>query len=150
MRHIFSSLIMICAVGSSAHAQDEYLPNTEYEKPMSAEDVKQMFSGQTHRGTYNFQMQNFEGYNFEETTFADGRTLHRLGSRTDTGTWEQNEEQICFDYDAPDLTPACFIFYRRGNCVYHYQQSVQGYSTYGFTAVSVIKGESPNCEAPMV
>jgi len=86
---------------------------------------------------------------FEETTTSDGKTIHRLGSRIDTGTWAQSDNQICFAYDSPDLIPACFVFYQRGNCVYHYQQSSQGVIVPRFTAVSVIKGESPNCEPPM-
>ena len=149
MRHFVFITVLVLGLSSNAIAQDEFLPDVSVEKPLSESEVQETFTDQTHRGTYNFEMQNFDSFRFEETTTSDGKTIHRLGSRIDTGTWAQSDNQICFAYDSPDLIPACFVFYQRGNCVYHYQQSSQGVIVPRFTAVSVIKGESPNCEPPM-
>jgi len=146
----FVLTLMLSVLPVSVLAQDEFLPDIETEEPLSAGEVTDMFSDQTHRGTYNFEFQNFIGYRFEETTTSDGKTIHRLGARVDIGTWIQTDNIICFEYESEDLTGACFKFYQRGNCIYHHQQTDGGQMASRFTAVSVIKGESPNCEPPLV
>jgi hypothetical protein len=132
-----------------AAAQDLYLPDRDSETPLNAPEVKALFSGKVHRGSYNFLMQNFSGVDFEEHTKADGTLVHTMSSRTDTGRWTIKGPQICFDYDSTDLLPACFSFYQRGNCIYHFQETVQGRAAPRFTAVSVLKGEEPSCDPPM-
>lgn len=130
-------------------AQESYLPDPEYDSRLSEAEVQDLFSDQTHRGSYNFQMKNFDGFHFEEWTSKSGEVLHRMGNRVDRGVWVQDGEQVCFEYEAKDLLPACFSFYQRGNCIYHYQETVDGVSSPGFTAVTVLKGEEPSCEPPI-
>ena len=146
MRVLLLFLIFIMVLPTISVADEWSLPDPEFESPISAEEVTRLFRGQIHRGSYHFQNPKFEGFHFEELTAADGRVIHRLGSRIDTGSWQQNGNKICFDYDSPDLLGACFTFYQRGNCIYHHQETVQGQMAPRFTAVSVIKGETPNCE----
>ncbi len=141
--------VALLSAAGTVIAQDEYLPDPETEAPLSADALKPLFSGQMHRGSYNFKMKNFEGFHFEELTSEDGKVIHRMGSRIDMGSWQFVDNQICYDYDSPDLLPACFTFYQRGNCIYHHQETVDGQLSPRFTAVSVIKGETPNCEPPM-
>ncbi len=141
----FVFLLMPCI----AVAQDDNLPDPEQEAPLNAEEVSSYFKGQMHRGSYNFNVRNFEGYHFEELTQEDGTVLHRMGNRIDKGTWQATDNKICFDYKASDLLAACFTFYQRGNCIYHHQETVEGQVAPRFTAVSVIKGETPNCEPPL-
>lgn len=133
----------------SVLAQDNFLPDVETEMPLDSKSLQEAFSGQTHRGSYNFQLRNMDGFHFEERTSKEGAVLHRMGERLDMGIWEVVEDQICYRYDSPDLLPACFSFYQKGNCYYHYQETVGGVNAPRFTAVSVIKGEVPNCEAPL-
>lgn len=133
----------------SVTAQDEFLPDRENESPISALEVAALFKGQIHRGSYNFTIRNFAGFHFEEITSEDGTVTHKMGGRIDKGVWEQNGNQICFDYEAVDLLAACFTFYQRGNCIYHHQETVEGQVAPRFTAVSVLKGETPSCEPPM-
>lgn len=133
----------------TANAQENYLPDPGHDAPMSEAEVRESFSGQTHRGSYNFRIKNFDGLHFEEWTSQSGEVLHRMGGRLDKGVWEQKGEQICFDYESEDLLEACFSFYRRGNCIYHHQETVGRKYSPGFTAVTVIKGEEPSCEPPM-
>jgi len=130
-------------------AQDDHLPDVENEMPLDESALKEFFFGQTHRGSYNFERPNMDGFHFEEWTSESGEVLHRMGDRLDLGRWEIVDDQICYSYESPDLLAACFSFYQKGNCIYHYQETVGGIVAPRFTAVSVIKGEVPNCEAPM-
>lgn len=125
------------------------MPDIETEIPLDAKSLEEAFSGKTHRGSYNFKVRNLEGFHFEEWTSQSGEVLHRMGERLDVGAWEIVEDKICYSYDSSDLLPACFSFYQKGNCFYHYQETVGGVVAPHFTAVSVIKGEAPNCEAPL-
>jgi hypothetical protein len=149
MRILSLLILFLGYLPVSAVGQDEFLPDKSIESPINAQDVTSLFTGQIHRGSYNFSMQNFAGYHFEEITSADGTVLHKMGNRIDKGTWEQTDNQICFDYEATDLLGACFTFYQRGNCIYHHQETVEGQVAPRFTAVSVLKGETPSCEPPM-
>lgn len=145
----FAFHIAIGLFSNAAIGQENYLPEPGYDEPMTETEVRESFSGQTHRGSYNFQQKDFEGIHFEEWTSESGEVLHRMGDRLDKGVWTQKGEQICYEYESEDLLPACFSFYRRGNCIYHYQETVGGNYSPGFTAVSVIKGEVPSCEPPI-
>lgn len=144
-----SMTVVLSLLPIKSLAQDLYLPDRKSESPLSAEAVKSLFSGQVHVGSYNFTLQNFPGVDFEEHTKSDGSLTHRMGMRLDKGKWSLKDNQICFDYEAPELLAACFSFYQRGNCIYHFQETVQGYVAPRFTAVSVLKGEEPSCDPPM-
>lgn len=146
LRYILPFLLI-----APAASADMGFPDIDAEDPLTREQVQAAFSGQTHRGTYQFRQKHIDSFAFTETTFADGRVRHvqkssKQGERVDTGNWEMEGERICFDYDTPGLRRACFKIYQRGNCFYHYQVSVQGQRVRGFTARTYIKGETPNCE----
>ena len=125
------------------------MPDVNEDIPLSEAELYATFEGQTHRGSYNFQRRNIKTYGFEETTADDGSIRHIQENRIDTGDWFIEDSEICYDYDADDLNPACFEIYQRGNCYYHYQKSVRGIARTGFTARTVIKGEEPDC-APRI
>lgn len=130
---------------------DDAYPDVEEETPLSSEELTLAFQGRKHLGTYNFLHQNITSYGFEETTLADGSLRHVQQGQVDTGQWIIKDNTICYDYDNPELYQACFKIYTRGNCYYHYHVSTQGhYGPYGFTARSVIAGETPNCEPSLV
>lgn len=143
----------VLATAHSVSAQDATFPlypDVDKESALDETDLKAVFSGQTHVGSYNFLSRNIQTYSFEETTQTDGRTVHTQGTRVDTGDWTIKSDRICYDYDDPALQAACFRIYQRGNCYYHYQVSMMGQSVYGFTARTVIKGETPDCEPSFV
>ncbi|RKQ71305.1 hypothetical protein DES40_0618 [Litorimonas taeanensis] len=135
--------------GDVSWAQDLFLPDIEQEKPLGREDVKSLFSGKTHIGSYNFEIQNFKGINFEELTKEDGTVIHKMGARVDTGRWSMKGHKICFEYDSPDLYGTCLSYYQRGNCIYHFLEAQTDIISSQFTAVSVVKGEVPRCDPPM-
>ena len=128
----------------------EFLPDISVEDPMTEDQLIAVFKGQTHTGTYNFLNRDITSFAFEEETAADGSIRHVQQHRVDTGQWTIEGNVICYDYDDPELRQACFNIYARGNCYYHHQVSVQGQARFGFTARSVIKGETPNCEPSLV
>ncbi len=144
---LFAAFLPIQAL---AIGPDEAYPDVEHSEPLTEAELRAAFTGKKHLGSYNFLNRDITSYAFEETTKADGGIRHVQQGRVDTGQWEIKENVICYDYDDPQLLQACFKMYMRGNCYYHYQVSVQGYPKFGFTARSVIAGETPNCEPSYV
>lgn len=130
--------------------QNHVFPDITTQEPLDEKQLYDVFAGQTHNGSYSFLREDINTYAFTETTFKDGRILHVQSLRdkvlTDRGQWDIDGNEICYDYDNDRLRQACFHIYQAGNCYYHYQISVQGFPASGFTARSVLKGETPNCE----
>lgn len=129
---------------------DEIYPDVEHATPLTEAELTKVFKGQKHLGSYNFLTQDISSYAFEETTRADGSIRHVQEDKVDTGQWTITKNVICYNYDDPSLLQACFKIYARGNCYYHYQVSTEGIARFGFTARSVIAGETPNCEPSYV
>ena len=148
----FAIILALCMVAPTAMAQsaDTQYPDVETATPLSEAELLETFSGQTHRGSYNFLNRHITTFAFEEATKADGTLEHRQADVIDTGSWTVTGQRICYDYDDPGLRQACFQIYRRGNCFYHFQVSTMGQTRYGFTARSVIAGETPSCEPSLV
>ena len=149
---LFAPLTIACLLPLNATAlgPDDSYPDVEYEDPISEAQLRAAFTGKKHLGSYNFLSRDITSYAFEETTGSDGSIRHVQQGHVDTGQWEIKDNVICYDYDDPGLLQACFHMYVRGNCYYHYQVSVQGYPRSGFSARSVIAGETPNCEPSLV
>ena len=135
---------------AAALGPDETYPDVENNEPLSEAELRTAFTGQKHLGSYNFLNRDISSFAFEETTKSDGNIRHVQQGRVDTGKWEIVKNVICYDYNDPNLRQACFRMYVRGNCYYHYQVSVEGTPKFGFTARSVISGETPNCEPSYV
>lgn len=143
-------LALILPFKAGAMGPDEIYPDVEYETALSGAELALIFKGQKHLGSYNFLNRDITSFAFEETTFDDGKIRHVQQGRVDTGNWTITDNIICYDYDDPLLRQACFKIYARGNCYYHYQVSVEGQTRYGFTARTIIDGETPNCEPSLV
>ncbi len=149
---LFGLITIACLLPFHAAAlgPDEGYPDVEYDSSISEAQLRAAFTGKRHLGSYNFLSKGITTYAFEETTNSDGSLRHIREGHVDTGQWEIKDNTICYDYDDPTLLQACFRMYLRGNCYYHYQVSVQGYPKFGFTARSVIAGETANCEPSFV
>ena len=137
-------------LSATALGPDEPYPDIETNTPISEAELRAAFTGKTHTGSYNFLSRNITTFAFEETTAKDGKIEHVQQDQIDTGKWKIIKDVICYDYDNPQLRQACFRMYVRGNCYYHFQVSVEGFPKFGFTARSVIKGETPKCEPSYV
>jgi len=144
------AIALMCPLYAAALGPDDGYPDVQQESPLSESELNLIFKGQTHHGTYNFLTRDITSFAFEETTDADGKIRHVQQGKIDTGNWSISEDIICYNYDDPALRQACFRIYARGNCYYHFQVSVEGRVQYGFTARSVIAGETPNCEPSLV
>jgi len=149
---LVSALIVpfILSGTASAFGPEDALPDVETATALSKEELILAFKGRKHLGSYNFLTKDISSFAFEETTNEDGSIRHVQEDKVDTGQWNIIKNTICFDYDDPNLLKACFKIYSRGNCYYHYQVSTEGFARYGFTARSVIDGETPNCEPSYV
>lgn len=149
---LFALFTIACLLPFHAAAlgPDETYPDLEHNEPLSEAELRAAFTGQKHLGSYNFLNRDITSFAFEETTKSDGTIRHVQQGRVDTGKWEIVKDVICYDYDDPDLRQACFRMYVRGNCYYHYQVSVEGTQRFGFSARSVIEGQTPDCEPSYV
>jgi len=147
---MFITLSCLLSVSAAAVGPDEPYPDVETSEPISEAALRAAFTGKTHEGSYNFLTRDISTFAFEETTSSEGKIRHIQQNKVDTGRWEIRKNVICYDYDDPQLYQACFKMYVRGNCYYHYQVSVEGFPKFGFTARSVIKGETPKCEPSYV
>lgn len=143
-------LALLLPAQALATGPDENFPDVLEDTPLTGEELLKVFSGQTHNGTYSFLNRDITTFAFTETTRADGSVRHVQQEQVDTGRWTVTGNVICYDYDDPDLLQACFNIYARGNCYYHYQVSVLGRTQFGFTARSIIAGDTPNCEPSLV
>jgi len=146
---LFAAMLLF-PFSAAALGPDDSYPDVEHEDPISEEALRAAFTGKKHLGSYNFLNRDITTFAFEETTNTDGSIRHVQQGRVDTGQWTITKNTICYDYDDPALRQACFKMYVRGNCYYHYQVSVEGYPKFGFTARSVIAGETANCEPSFV
>ena len=111
------------------------------------------FKGRTHEGAYGFSREGKPSRYYTETHHADGRTTYFDNGETDTGVWLIVENKLCFIYDSSELAGGCFRVYRVKNCFYFYsddiiEQSDELDRDY-WTARSVKKGETPQCQAEM-
>ena len=140
----------LLAAQAAAFGPEDAYPDVEQDTPLSETELAAAFSGQKHLGSYNFLTREISTFAFEETTLADGSIRHVQEDKVDTGKWTITGDTICYDYDDPALRQACFKIYTQGNCYYHYQVSTEGRPQFGFTARSVIAGQTPNCEPSYV
>jgi len=79
-----------------ATAQTEAIhayPDVTREDALTSSELMEVFSDQTHVGSYNFLYRDIQTYNFMEKTSADGTTRHVQGSRI--GTVIQGETPNC-------------------------------------------------------
>lgn len=151
MKHfVFVLIAALVPFQASAIGPDETYPDVEHDEPLTETELRAAFTGKKHLGSYNFLNYGISSYAFEETTRSDGSIKHVQEGRVDTGQWKITKNIICYDYDAPQLIKACFKMYLQGNCYYHYQVSGGGVPRFGFTARSVIAGETANCEPSYV
>ena len=158
-RALLLALALACAGPAAAQEADaphpgSHLPDPRVDVPLDGAELSEAFTNRTHRGSYSFRRPNIGTFAFEETTTDDGRTVHVHGDKTDLGTWRVRANVICFVYEDWDSRSgqhtACFNIYKRGNCFYHYNLPRGRVGAGRFTARSVHKGETPDCEPAMV
>lgn len=115
------------------------------------DELLKAIEGQTHDGSYNFDIQGLASQFYEETHHADSRLTYRESGQVYKGAWIIDNDSLCFFYDDPGINGGCYRVYRIRNCYYFYNK----FRPYVpdepdrpyWTARSVIKGDVPECEA---
>ena len=119
----------------------------ESAKKLDADGLRTAFSGVTHRGQYRFLRKATGTFAFTETTHEDGSLLHVQGPEAIKGTWQVQDDQICYTYDRIWTYPVCFNIYKSGTCYYHLLRSSDGVPQYVVTARSTPTTQEPDCDA---
>ncbi|WP_298912810.1 hypothetical protein [uncultured Algimonas sp.] len=144
MRSFLLSFAAACLCVTTAVAQVEAIdpygpPDPAVEVPLEGEALTALFMDKTHRGYYQFGDWDDADPAFVERMNADGTTVHERDGVVSPGTWRARANVVCFAYE--DLDGGCFNMYQRGNCYYAMSASSQT-----MIAVSVLDGETPDCE----
>jgi len=114
---------------------------------LNEQQLRQAFSGITHRGQYRFRREAVSTFAFTEITREDGTLTHRQGREVLTGIWAVTGDQICYTYDRIWTYPVCFNIYKSGTCYYHSQRSADGFPRAGVTARTTPSTQEPDCDA---
>ena len=117
------------------------------------DEIKTIFSGQTHRGSYNFNSQGVARNGYTESHSPDGRVFYDEGKLKANGSWYVANDSLCFLYENESMNGGCFRVYRIQNCFYYYSNQIPRRNDEldrdYWTARSTPKGETPNCEPPL-
>ena len=84
------------------------------------DEIKTIFSGQTHRGSYNFNSQGVARNGYTESHSPDGRVFYDEGELKAHGSWYVANDSLCFLYENENMNGGCFRVYRIQNCFYYY------------------------------
>lgn len=151
MRFLTFLLIGLCAAiaqTSAAWAQTSEIdpygpPDPTQELPLDSEALMALFMDRTHRGYYEYKDWDTLDPAFTEEMKADGSAIHERDGIISEGQWRTRNNVVCFTYD--DLNGGCFSIYQRGNCYY-----AMSAFTSDLVAISVLDGNTPDCEPPSV
>lgn len=142
---------VLCFTGQhTAFAQSQKTDVRPHANRIMGDALKAEYSGVTHKGAYNFTQDGDPRQFYTETTRADGTAAYSELNIQSGGTWSVNNDTLCFQYKNQDMTGGCFRVYRVGNCYYYYSDTVllrrDELDRDYWTARSVKRGETPNCE----
>ena len=152
-RRLYLNLCTILCLGLSftASAQTQKLDIRPYAARVSGDELRASFSGQTHDGAYNFSTTGEPGQHYEESHAPGGDVLYSERGTTADGLWDIYKDTLCYAYTNTHMTGGCFRVYRVANCYYFYSAQIteakDEINRDYWTARSVIKGETPECEA---
>lgn len=132
------------AYAQSTEAIDPFgPPDPATELPLEGDALRALFMDRTHRGYYDYGDWVDADPAFTEAMNADGTTRHDHNGQIDLGTWRVRFNVVCFSYDT--LDGGCFNIFQRGNCYY-----AMSAGTSELVAISVLDGETPDCEPSVV
>jgi len=135
---------------NSAIAQSQKTDIRPNANQVIGEDIRELFAGQTHRGSYNFNSEGVARNGYIETHLPDGRTQYDEGDLKSEGIWYVAGENLCFIYKNESMNGGCFRVYRIKNCFYYYssqrRQLNDELDRDYWTARSTPMGETPDCD----
>lgn len=143
----FAACFMLPVTGTSQSQKTDIRPNANQ---LIGDEIRQIFSGQTHSGSYNFNSEGVARSGYIESHADDGRVFYEDGEVKSEGAWYVTHENLCFVYKNEALSGGCFRVYRIKNCFYYYSSNIpQRDNELGrdyWVARSTPKGETPNCD----
>ncbi len=143
-------LFVLCATPHTAFGQSQKTDIRPNANQVIGEEIRELFAGQTHRGSYNFNNEGIARNDYIESHMPDGRTKYSEGELESDGIWYVARENLCFIYQNPDMNGGCFRVYRIKNCFYYYSsQLIQREDELDrdyWVARSTPKGETPDCD----
>ncbi len=143
-------LLASLSLSAPALAQSQTIDIRPKAKRIKGDVLLNEFLGVTHKGAYNFSPDGEPGKFYTETHHEDSRVSYKEDDKSAEGVWMIMRNQLCFQYRGEDMSGGCFRVYKVGNCFYFYNGDIPE-SSYEidrdyWTARSVKKGETPNCE----
>ena len=130
--------------------------NKDY-APITAEQLKQLLTGNTITGEYRFMRERTKTYNFSELHHPDGTTDYEEGPVKSKGVWYTlGKHKICYKYpNDPNMDTgiSCFWVYKQDTCYYSYTRdamSLKGPRRFeDWGARWIIKGSGGSCDEPV-
>jgi len=152
-RFFGATILMISLMGFSVpgHAQSQKTDIRPQANRVTGEALLKAFTGVTHAGAYNFNLEGAPSDRYVETHFADGRTRYMENDDVFDGAWLIRQNMLCFVYKHSALAGGCFRVYKIKNCYYYYSSALiereDELDRDYWTARSVREGEEPQCVA---
>lgn len=133
-----------------ACAQNGSIDDHGHDKQLDGDDILDEFLGQTFNGAYSLSDDNEPTRFFTESHEETSEALYTEDGLSYPGIWTIRKNLICYQYASPDMTGGCFQVFKTGNCYFFYGDNVPanfiGAGKYFWTARSVIKGTTPDCD----
>ena len=148
---LISSLASVCfLLSSTAHAQSQTLDVRPQSDRVTGDDLTTYFSGVTHDGAYNFDLQGKAGTRYLETHKINGRVRYEEDNISAVGNWAIINDRLCYSYNSENMSGGCFRVYKLGTCFYFYSsefiETKNEIDRNYWTARSVKKGDETTCE----
>jgi len=147
---IITTIAALSLTPVATMAQSQKTDIRPHANQVLGDEIKTIFSGQTHRGSYNFNSQGVARNGYTESHSPDGRTFYSEGDLESDGVWYVAGENLCFVYKNEGMNGGCFRVYRIQNCFYYYSSNIpqrqDELDRDYWVARSTPKGETPDCE----
>ena len=117
---------------------------------LNSDDILRAFNGQTHNGAYSLTQDGEPTRFYVEDHLETSEAIYSENGISYPGVWSIMRDHLCYDYVSDDMTGGCFKVFQIGNCYFFFGDNIPNHlinleQNY-WTARSVIKGQSPDCD----
>jgi len=121
-----------------------------HDQRLNGDAILQDFLGTTFNGAYSLTKDGEPTRFYTETHQENSEVLYVENGESFPGIWTIRRNLMCYDYYSDAMNGGCFKIFRSGNCYYFYGDIVPshliGEEKNYWTARSVIKGQTPDCD----
>ena len=119
--------------------------------PVLGDELIDIFNGTTMDGIYKRPREQSGSNQFTETFHTNGSTTYHEGNIKDKGTWNIQENTICFRYEGPlSGGYSCFRVFKSGTCYYSFApEAVIGNTPIDpnlWSVKTIIRGDVSSCD----